>query len=222
MQHRHMTFPQRKITKSYRSVTGHFPSVKNNRSVAFDSLLERKLFLTLEFDDAVEGYMEQPQIKIKDNGKPSMYNLDCHIMYSAASGKNDAIVEAKYVDELRRDKEKLDRKFRRVESTVKTMNIDFALYTEETTSSTLIDNLDFLYRYKTQRLSDENNPKILNSIENPISAFDLANSLAKNKTEYFQLSNAIWALVAEGKLQADLNHEVLTMNTLVWRNDERH
>ncbi|ADR35217.1 hypothetical protein Sulku_2558 (plasmid) [Sulfuricurvum kujiense DSM 16994] len=43
-----LSFPQRKILKSYRSVTGHFPSIKNNRSVGFESLLEKIYFLTLD------------------------------------------------------------------------------------------------------------------------------------------------------------------------------
>jgi len=34
-----ISFPQRKIKKNYRSVTGHFPSVKNNKSVAYESKL---------------------------------------------------------------------------------------------------------------------------------------------------------------------------------------
>ncbi len=57
-------FTQRKIKKNYRSVTGHFPSIKNNKSIAFNSILEKELFLTLEFDDEVILYQEQPQIEI--------------------------------------------------------------------------------------------------------------------------------------------------------------
>jgi hypothetical protein len=52
-----LSFPQRKILKNYRSVTGHFPSIKNNRSVAFESLLEKTYFLTLEFDNSVKSYV---------------------------------------------------------------------------------------------------------------------------------------------------------------------
>jgi hypothetical protein len=221
MENSGITFPQRKIKKSYRSVTGHFPSVKNDRSVAFESLLEKQLFLTLEFDDAVESYMEQPRIEVKNGGRSRTYNLDCHIRYTSAS-KKDAIVEVKYVSELQKEKEKLERKFNRIEPAVTEMGMEFVLFTDETYSPTYISNLDFLYRYKTQRFHDEYNSAILGSVEAPISALDLANSLANSKTEYFQLANAIWALVAEGELRADLQKEELTMNSLVWRNDGRH
>lgn len=221
MENSGITFPQRKIKKSYRSVTGHFPSMKNNRSVAFESLLEKQLFLTLEFDDSVTSYMEQPRIEVKNAGKSRTYNLDCHIRYTSAS-KKDAIVEVKYVSELQKEKEKLERKFNRIEPAVTEMGMEFVLFTDETFSPTYTNNLDFLYRYKTQRFHDKYNSRILGSVEAPISAFNLADSLANSKTEYFQLANAIWALVAVGKLQADLQKEELTMNSLVWRNDGRH
>lgn len=65
-----ITFEQRQIKKNYRSVTGHFPSVKNNKSIGFESSLEKILFLYLEFDNTVETYKEQPRIMIIKNGKP--------------------------------------------------------------------------------------------------------------------------------------------------------
>lgn len=72
----YITFPQRKIKKNYRSVTGHFPSVKNNKSIGFESLLEKHHFLYLEFDDNVISYYEQPQIKIHFNNRNMTYSLD--------------------------------------------------------------------------------------------------------------------------------------------------
>lgn len=63
-----INFTQRKIKKSYRSVTGHIPSIKNKRSVAFESKLEGQYFMTLEFDNDVISYLEQPQIEIIHKG----------------------------------------------------------------------------------------------------------------------------------------------------------
>ena len=59
-----LKFSQRKIKKSYRSITGHFPSIKNNTSISFESKLEKAHFLFLEFDNEVISYQEQPQIEI--------------------------------------------------------------------------------------------------------------------------------------------------------------
>lgn len=217
-----ISFPQRKILKNYRSVTGHFPSIKNNRSVGFESLLEKTYFLTLEFDDTVKSYSEQPQITIEHNGKPKTYSADCHVIYHHSSGKKNMIVEAKYESELAKDKDNLMEKFERARVSLQKMDMDFYLFTDATYPEVYIRNLDFLYRYKTFIHNDENDSRILNAVNKPISASELANSLAKSKTAYFQLANSIWALVANGHLDTNLDDQEITMNSIVWRNDERY
>ena len=37
MKNDHIVFNQRKIKKNYCSITEHFPSVKNNKSIGFES-----------------------------------------------------------------------------------------------------------------------------------------------------------------------------------------
>ena len=51
-----ITFGQRQIKKNYRSITGHFPSIKNNTSLGFESKLEKAHFLSLEFNNEVISY----------------------------------------------------------------------------------------------------------------------------------------------------------------------
>lgn len=217
-----LSFPQRKILKNYRSVTGHFPSIKNNRSVAFESLLEKTYFLSLEFDNSVKSYSEQPQITIEHNGKPKTYSADCYVIYHPSSGKKNMIVEAKYESELAKDRDNLIEKFERARVSLKKIDMDFYLFTDATYPEVYIRNLDFLYRYKTFIHSDENDSRILNAINKPISASELANSLAKSKTDYFQLANSIWALVANGHLDTNLYDQEITMNSIVWGHNERH
>ena len=50
----------RKIKKSYISSTGHFKSYKNDKLIEYESILERDFYMTLEFDDEVLSYEEQP------------------------------------------------------------------------------------------------------------------------------------------------------------------
>lgn len=99
-----ISFNQRKIKKNYRSITGHFPSVKNNKSIAFESKLESFLFLTLEFDDSVVSYQEQPQIEILVNSNPKIYSADCYIKRVKNLKKKNTIVEAKYTSDLKKIK----------------------------------------------------------------------------------------------------------------------
>lgn len=217
-----ISFPQRKILKNYRSVTGYFPSIKNNRSVGFESLLEKIYFLTLEFDNTVKSYSEQPKITIEHNGKPKIYSADCYVIYHKSSGKKNSIVEAKYESDLSKNREDYEAKFKSAEASLQKMDMDFYLFTDATYPEVYIRNLDFLYRYKTLVHSAENDSRILNIVNKPISASELANSLAKNKTDYFELANSIWALVANGHLDTSLHDQEITMNSIVWRNNERH
>lgn len=217
-----LSFPQRKILKNYRSVTGHFPSIKNNRSIAFESLLEKSYFLSLEFDDTVKFYSEQPQITIEQNGKPKTYSADCYVIYHQSSGKKNTIVEVKYESDLAKDRVHLEEKFKNAEVSLQKMDMDFFLFTDATYPEVYMRNLDFLYRYKTFIHNNDNDSRILNTIDKPISALELANSLAKNKTDYFRLANSIWALVANGRLDANLDDQEITMNSIVWRHNERN
>lgn len=217
-----ISFPQRKILKNYRSVTGHFQSIKNNRSVGFESLLEKNYFLTLEFDNTVKSYSEQPQITIEQNGKPKIYSADCHVIYHPSSGKKDTIVEVKYESELAKNKENLTEKFDRARTALQTIDMDFYLFTDETYPKVYIRNLDFLYRYKTFTHDHDNDSRILNALHKPIIASELANALAKDKSDYIRLANSIWSLVANCHLSTDLTNQEITMNSIVWRNDERH
>ena len=81
-----INFSQRKIQKNYRSITGHFPSIKNNTSIGFESKLEKAHFLSLEFDNEVISYQEQPQIEICINGNDKIYSADCYIKRSILTG----------------------------------------------------------------------------------------------------------------------------------------
>ncbi|MFA6685563.1 MAG: TnsA endonuclease N-terminal domain-containing protein [Arcobacteraceae bacterium] len=215
-QDEHISFNQRKIKKSYRSVTGHFPSVKNNKSIGFESLLESFLFLALEFDDSVESYMEQPQIQIVLNGKKKMYSADCYVKRFKDSNKRNTIIEVKYVREIEEKKEYFEQKFEAARKACEALNIDFVVVTEEKYSAIYIDNLDFLYRYKTNPTIFKYDKEILEKLENnKKTAYDLAKSISNNLLEYQIVSNAIWNLVAKNVLKSDLHNEKLTMNSVV-------
>lgn len=212
-----ITFIQRKLQKNYRSITGHFPSVKNNKSIPFESKLESELFLTLEFDDDVESYLEQPQITITVDGKEKTYHADCFIKMFDSSRRRDTIVEAKYTNDLNKEEniEAYEKKFKAAAVKANDMNMDFLVYTELFHSETYIFNLDFLYRYKTQSRENKFDSKIKHILSKaPMPAIDIAKSISTNLNEYMIVSNAIWGLVAHGELSTDLEKE-LSMNSII-------
>ncbi|MFY9070805.1 TnsA endonuclease N-terminal domain-containing protein [Aliarcobacter butzleri] len=210
-------FSQRKIKKNYRSITGHFPSIKNNTSISFESKLEKAHFLSLEFDNEVISYQEQPQIEICINGKYKIYSVDCYIKRSKSSNKKDSIVEVKYTNEIEKRKEYFEKKFESAKTSANKLNLDFEVYTEKIHSEIYLDNLDFLYRYKLQPIENKYEDQILKMVNenHKISAFDLANLISENPREYGLISNCIWDLVCKEKLKTNLELSKITMNSLV-------
>lgn len=213
----YIQFPQRKIKKSYRSVTGHFPSIKNNKSIGFESLLEKAHFLFLEFDNSVAAYYEQPQIEIYFKNRNLTYSIDCYIIRTENSKLKDTLVEVKYVKDLKKDKEYFDKKFEATRVFTKEQNLEFDLFTDETLSEIYLDNLDFLYRYKLNPIEHKYEKEVFDVLsENPIiSAHDLTQKITTDIKEYVYVSNTIWSLVTNEKLKTDLYSSKLTMKSLV-------
>ena len=212
-----INFSKRQIKKNYRSITGHFPSIKNNTSIGLESKLEKAHFLSLEFDNEVISYQEQPQIEIFINGNDKIYSADCYIKRVKNSNKKDSIVEVKYTNEIEKRKEYFEKKFESAKTSVNKLNLDFEVYTEKIHSEIYLDNLNFLYRYKLQPIENKYKDQILKILnkKNKISAFDLANLVSENPIEYGLISNCIWDLVCREKLKTNLELSKITMNSLV-------
>ena len=210
-------FSQRKIKKNYRSITGHFPSIKNNTSIGFESKLEKAHFLALEFDNEVISYQEQPQIEIFFNGKNQIYSADCYIKRVKNSSKKDSIVEVKYTNEIEKKKEYFEKRFESAKISSNKLNLDFEVYTEQNHSEIYLDNLDFLYRYKLYPIENKYENQIIDLLKEnkKISAFELANLISQNLIDYPTISNCIWDLVCKEKLKSDLQSAKVTMNSFV-------
>ena len=210
-------FSQRKIKKNYRSITGHFPSIKNNTSIGFESKLEKAHFLALEFDNEVISYQEQPQIEIFFNGKNQIYSADCYIKRIKNSSKKDSIVEVKYTNEIEKKKEYFEKRFESANIAANKLDLNFEVYTEENYSEIYLDNLDFLYRYKLYPIENKYENQIIGLVkENKrVSAFELAKLISQNLIDYPTISNCIWDLVCKEKLKSDLQSAKVTMNSFV-------
>ena len=212
-----LKFSQRKIKKNYRSITGHFPSIKNKTSMSFESKLEKAHFLALEFDNEVISYQEQPQIEIFFNGKNQIYSADCYIKRVKNSSKKDSIVEVKYTNEIEKKKEYFEKRFESAKVSSNKLNLDFEVYTEQNHSEIYLDNLDFLYRYKLYPIESKYENQIINLVKQNkrVTAFELANLISQNLIDYPTISNCIWDLVCKEKLKSDLQSAKVTMNSFV-------
>ena len=213
----YIRFPQRKIKKSYRSVTGHFPSVKNNNSVAFESLLEKAHYLCLEFDNTVTGYYEQPQIEISFNKKNVVYSVDSYIIRDKKLNLKDTIVEVKYSSELEKRKEYFEEKFKSTKEFTDKYNLTFEVFTENCYSKTYLENIDLLYRYRLNPLELKYDKQILDIVNSckKITAYELSQQISTNLVNYAKISNDIWYLVSTGQLSTELHNNEITMNSFL-------
>lgn len=211
-----ISFPQRQIKKNYRSITGHFPSVKNNKSVAYESKLEKAFFLTLEFDDTVESYQEQPQVTIDFKERTKTYSADCYVRYASDSNKKNTLVEVKYTQELEKKKEYFDEKFQAIKHACSDLAIDFNVFTEEVYPQIYIENIDFLYRYKTHGREESYDNEIVSLLEKEkMAASDIAKTITNDPKELIIVSNAIWGLVSMGNLTTDLYNAKVSMHSFI-------
>jgi hypothetical protein len=105
---------------------GHFCSLKMDRMVSFESLLERDLIFLLDFDANVLGYEEQPfSLPVRSNGRRRSYTPD-FLIYTK-SGK--LLVEVKPTQFV--DKPGNRTKFRAAERLCESRAWKFQILTEK-------------------------------------------------------------------------------------------
>lgn len=206
--------PTRKPKKTFRSVTGYFPSKKNGRSMFFESMLEKKLFLTLEFDNDVVSYLEQPiKIEYKNKNRNTSYHPDCLINYK---NKESELIEVKYSTDLVIKKDELKPKFDIARKYAQENGLLFKTFTEQNIDELVLLNMEFLYSFAFTSKNEEYESKILNVIEgNNIKVKDLLNNLTTNKFEQAKYLPYVWALCFTQILYIDYLQDKITMNSTV-------
>ena len=219
--------PVRKIPKTYRSLSGESPSQKLNRSVAFESSLERDLFAILEFDPNIVHYEEQP-IKIEymsSELKPRSYTPDILIVY-----KNETVSpyetthilgEVKYRSELFKKWKELKPKFKAARKICQKRSWRFKIFTEVEIRTPYFKNINFLLPYRNYTSNVEYYDSLVSLIR-PVGLIEIAQLLDKyssDETEQLKIIPYIWHLVAIEVIQVNLNIP-LTMNSQIWLSGE--
>lgn len=200
----------RKIKKSYISSTGHFKSYKNDKQIAYESILERDFYMTLEFDDEVLSYEEQPlriNYEYKD-GISYRYTPDCLVTYHDNTQK---YFEVKYANNIRDDinlKEKLDFLITYFSEQI---NIELEIATDEDIDSIYLDNLNFLYNFAYLQEDEEKYSQIENTLENlnnDITVEQLLPQLSNNKMEQLQYLPYVWNYLFINTYLLDLDEKI--------------
>lgn len=214
--------PVRKIPKNYRSITGYFPSLKNNRSIAFESALERDFFLTLEFDENVVEYEEQPvKLSENNNGKKLEYTPDCLVRYQNGV---KALVEVKYSKDLQEHAVEYEPKFSLAKRYSVENGLQFKIITEIEIRNQPLDNFRLLYRFaRPSRNFSAGQNLILATLkeDSTMALGELLKKLGDEKSVQASFTPAIWHLLFQNLILADLT-EPISYDTILRINNEKN
>lgn len=184
----------RKIKKSYISSTGHFKSYKNDKLIEYESILERDFYMTLEFDDEVLSYEEQPlriNYEYKD-GASYRYTPDCLVTYHDNTQK---YFEVKYANNIRDDIELREKLDFLIAYFTEHININLEIATDEDIDSIYLENLNFLYNFAYLKEDKEKYSYIENTLEDlkdDTTVEQLLMLLSNNKMEQLRYLPYVW------------------------------
>lgn len=214
--------PVRKIPKNYRNVTGLLASKKNDSMAAFESTLERDLMLTLEFDETVASYEEQPVLinYADSDGKPHTYTPDLLIIYRSdlphSEKKKSILCEVKYRKDLFKNWKILKPKFKAARRYAYSKEWKFQIMTEVEIRTPLVSNARFLIPFKRLLPDMEKTCLILNKMHElgETTPKELLDKCSSDFTIRAELIPILWHLVAIRQIGTDFNFP-LNMSSLI-------
>jgi len=215
--------PVRKIPKSYVALTGRIANSKGEAPVAFESSLERDLFVILDFDLNVERYEEQPvSIKyIDNNGKVKTYTPDVLVTYrkdiEPAIRMKTMLCEVKYRQDLKNNWAEYKCKFKAAVRYARNKGWVFRILTEREIRTPYLVNAKFLRRYRNMNVNGDDKKLLLHAIfemreANPD---EVLLFLSGDEQRRLEILPALWNLVSNRMIGTDLTLP-LTMRSRLW------
>lgn len=176
----------RKVSHRGGNMIGLFPSIKMERMVAFESLIEQDYLYVLDYEPGVLGFEEQPlTIEYQWEDKPRRYTPDFQVRW----GDREELVECKPASRV--DTEENQRKFAAARQWCQHNGQTFAVVTDEALrGSHRLANIKLLTRYArmnvpaqitqqvTQHLQDTPSPLTLHALACLLSPRDPQSEIA--------------------------------------------
>lgn len=199
----------RKIPIGTRSITSYFYSFKNQQLVECESLVERDVYLSFEFDNEIESYKAQSVKVPSGKKKNSYYYPDCLVTHTALSGKRPLLVEVKHSKDMNDPKKAVEiaLKIAALEKYAKDNDWDFRLYLETDVRAPRLDNFKLLYQYTEppSALLKYGNPIIAEiKVVGRLSVTELLNRITHDRKEFITALPCIWHLIRDCRLKTDL------------------
>ena len=132
------------VTRSGRRIRGFFPSVKMNRMVEWESLLERDAILLMEFSPGVKSYREQPAlIQYQDGDRLRRYFPDFEVV-----GSGGLLIHLEVKPEKQLERPEVAAKLRAVAAHYASRQLNYRILTDvRIRAEPLHSNLRLLRRY---------------------------------------------------------------------------
>jgi hypothetical protein len=223
----------REISFKSSSLSGQICSKKLNKSIQFESSLEKDFIYLIEFDIKVCSYLEQPiEISyIDSSGKNRKYTPDFLVNYHDKFRK-DEIIEIKYESELIEKKDELEAKFESARKYCIANDLVFRVISDtyiRDEKHILLKNIKFLSRYRDffDKIDYEATGLhfdtsyaciLLDKIEQyeSFTVNQLINTITNDWEKKAELIFLTWYLIANNFIECDLNSP-LNLNSAIWK-----
>lgn len=223
----------REISFKSSSLSGQICSKKLNKSIQFESSLEKDFIYLIEFDTKVSSYLEQPiEIAYIDSkGKNRKYTPDFLVNYHDKFRK-DEIIEIKYKSELEEKKDELEEKFESARKYCISNDLVFRVISDtyiRDEKHILLTNIKFLSRYRDffDKIDYEATGLhfdtsyaciLLDKIEQyeNCTINQLITTITNDWEKKAELIFLTWYLIANNFIGCDLNSP-LNLNSAIWK-----
>jgi hypothetical protein len=200
------------VTRSGRHVRGYFPSTKNGRMMAWESLLERDAIILFEFSSAVVSYQEQPSLERYYQGDRSYKYYPDFLLH--LRNETQINIEVKPSSEMA--KRDVAVRYNDIANFFEQSCRNFMVLTDkEIRQEPRLENLKLLAAHRRE-------------IPHQMSLHNLQSSLEEKKCMQIQDAarelgciTAVYRLLAAGYLQCDLETPINLKSIISWSGKER-
>ena len=220
---------KRKIGYTYGSVSGLYP-FRGEKSIAFESPLERDFLIMMEFNDAVVDVIGQPMTFEYEhkNGKIVPYTPD-FLVYFKSKGNGyipnvspkPLLVEVKPRDKLQKYFSDYRHRFQIAMSYAMSNDMVFKIYDDKRIRGTYLENIMFLRRYRKYAYPDVEEDRILSHLATVghTRVDHLLAFLYVTDSERGLGLGQLWQLVANKKVECDLMRP-LGLGITIWLSEK--
>lgn len=220
-----ISMKNRKIGYTYGSVSGHF-AFRRDKSIAFESTLERDLLTLLEFNEMVLDVIEQPVTieYVNHNGRAVTYTPDFLVYFRSPATNNISAPYAKPMLIEVKPSRILDKKFCELRPKFKigmkyAMENDFIfkIYDEKRIRGQDLKNINFIARHKYLQYDFDEEERILTHLKT------IGHTVVDHLLAYLYVTDTqrgialgqVWNLLANKKIACDMSLP-LGQQTVVW------